>query len=139
MSSIHVRLVSYGCDSNRTKLVYDMMYEMVVACACRGLRTGEVRDGANTGILDQSIDMQSISTFPSPPTEWCHLAPLRLKASMMVLCGRSLEAYLKVILPRHVGITTSLIAINSLPLRRRRQVIDTMAGSSLPVLHLADG
>lgn len=57
----------------------------------------------------------------------------------MVLCGRSLEAYLKVILPRHVGITASLVAINSLSLGRRRQVIDTMAGSSLPVLHLSDG
>ena len=45
------------------KLVYGMRYEMIVACACRGLRTGQVKDGANTGILDQSIDMQSISTF----------------------------------------------------------------------------
>lgn len=62
MSSIHVRLVSYGCNSNGMKLVYGMRYEMIVACACRGLRTGEVKDGANTGILDQGIDMQSIST-----------------------------------------------------------------------------
>lgn len=57
----------------------------------------------------------------------------------MVVYGRSLEAYLKVILPRHISISAGLVAINSLPLRRRRQVIDTMAGSSLPVLHLADG